>query len=83
MKAGSAQKFSNALLSGAAGFASFIFSLCAFLYITNFNDQIVASVVAGAFCLLICYIASERPNSESARALTALGIACWPLKAAT
>ncbi|GAA4758638.1 hypothetical protein GCM10023264_28820 [Sphingomonas daechungensis] len=73
MKAGSAQKFSNALLSGAAGFASFIFSLCAFLYITNFNDQIVASVVAGAFCLLICYIASERPNSESARALTALG----------
>lgn len=73
MKEGTAQKFSNALLSGAAGFASFVFSLFAFFYITNFNDQIVASIIAGAFCLLICYIASERPNSESARALAALG----------
>ena len=73
MKAGTAQKVSNALLSGAAGFASFIFSLCAFLYLTNLNDQIIASIVAGAFCLLISYIASERPNSESARALAALG----------
>ena len=73
MKAGTAQKISNALLSGAAGFASFIFSLCAFLYLTNFNDQIFASIVAGAFCLLVSYIASERPNSESARALAALG----------
>jgi diguanylate cyclase (GGDEF)-like protein len=73
MKAGTAQKFSNALLSGAAGFASFIFSLFAFLYITNLNDQVLASIIAGAFCLLICYIASERPNSESARALAALG----------
>ncbi|QNP46957.1 EAL domain-containing protein [Sphingomonas sediminicola] len=58
---------------GRGGVASFVFSLCAFLYITNLNDQIIASIVAGAFCLLICYIASERPNSESARALTALG----------
>ena len=73
MKAGTAQKFSNAVLSGAAGFASFVFSLCAFLYITNFDDQIVASIIAGAFCLLVSYIASERPNSESARALSALG----------
>ena len=73
MKDGTAQKISNALLSGAAGFASFLFSLTAFLYITEFDEQIVASIVAGAFCLLISYIASERPNSESARALTALG----------
>ena len=73
MKEGTAQKISNALLSGAAGFASFIFSLAAFLYITEFNEQILASIVAGAFCLLISYIASERPNSESARALAALG----------
>jgi diguanylate cyclase (GGDEF)-like protein len=72
MKAGPAQKFSNALLSGAAGVASFIFSLTAFLYLTNFNQQILASLVAGAFCLLVSYIASERPNSESARALSAL-----------
>ena len=73
MKDGTAQKISNAILSGAAGFASFLFSLTAFLYLTEFNEKIVASVVAGAFCLLISYIASERPNSESARALTALG----------
>ncbi len=56
-----------------AGFASFLFSLTAFLYITSFDQQIVASMVAGAFCLLVSYIASERPNSESARALAALG----------
>jgi diguanylate cyclase len=67
-----AQKLSNAVLSGAAGFASFVFSLAAFLTITTWNQQIVASVLAGAFCLLICYVASERPNSESARAMSAL-----------
>ena len=72
MKSETAQKISNALLSSAAGIASFIFSLTAFLYIREFNEQIVASIVAGAFCLLISYVASERPNSESARALSAL-----------
>jgi len=40
---GTAQKISNALLSGAAGIASFLFSLSAFLYITELNDQIIAS----------------------------------------
>ena len=73
MKDGTAQKISNAALSGTAGFASFIFSLCAFLTITEFDQQIVASIVAGAFCLLISYVASERPNSESSRGLAALG----------
>ena len=73
MKEGTAQKISNALLSGAAGFASFIFSLAALLYITEFDEKILAAIVAGAFCLLISYIASERPNSENARALAALG----------
>ncbi len=72
MKDGKAQKISNAILSGAAGFASFIFSLTAFLYITELNEQIVASLAAGTFCLLISYIAAERPNSESARAMSAL-----------
>ena len=38
----------------------------------NSTQKILASLVAGAFCLLISYIASERPNSESARALAAL-----------
>ena len=61
------------VLSGAAGIASFIFSMTAFLYITSFNEKVIASIVAGAFCLLVSYIASERPNREDARALTALG----------
>jgi diguanylate cyclase (GGDEF)-like protein len=73
MKPGTAQKISNAILSCAAGLASFIFSLAALLYITEFDEKIIAAIVAGAFCLLVSYIASERPNSESARALNALG----------
>ena len=72
MKAGTAQKLSNAILSCAAGFASFVFSLGALLYITELDTKILASLVAGTFCLLISYVASERPNSESARALNAL-----------
>ena len=70
---GMAQKVSNALLSGAAGLASFVFSLCALVFVTELDQQIAASVVAGIFCLLICYLAAERPNSENSRALTALG----------
>jgi diguanylate cyclase (GGDEF)-like protein len=73
MQAGTAQKVSNAILSCAAGVASFIFSLSALLYITELDGKIVAALVAGTFCLLISYIASERPNSDSARALSALG----------
>jgi len=72
MTAGTAQKFSNAVLSCSAGVASFVFSLTALLFLTEFDQKIVAALVAGAFCLLVSYIASERPNSESARALTAL-----------
>jgi diguanylate cyclase (GGDEF)-like protein len=72
MTAGTAQKISNAVLSCAAGAASFVFSLAALLLLTEFDQKIVAALVAGAFCLLISYIASERPNSESARALSAL-----------
>src|SRR5436853_770546 len=72
MTAGTAQKISNAILSCAAGIASFLFSLTALLYLTEFDEKIVAAFVAGSFCLLISYVASERPNSQSARALTAL-----------
>jgi diguanylate cyclase (GGDEF)-like protein len=72
MQAGTAQKISNAILSSVAGFASFIFSLVALLFLTRFDEKIVASLVAGVFCLMISNIASERPNSESARALGAL-----------
>ena len=73
MKAGRAEKISNAILSCAAGLASFLFSLTALLYLTEFDQKILAALIAGAFCLLVSYVASERPNSESARALAALG----------
>src|SRR6476646_9728086 len=72
MTAGTAQKISNAILSCVAGFASFLFSLAALLYLTEFDQKILAALVAGAFCLLVSYIAAERPHSESARALAAL-----------
>ena len=72
MTAGTAQKISNAILSCVAGVASFLFSLGALLYLTEFDQKILAAIAAGAFCLLVSYIAAERPNSESARALSAL-----------
>src|SRR6476620_11724647 len=72
MTAGTTQKISNAILSCAAGLASFLFSLAALLYLTEFDEKIVAAFVAGAFCLLVSYVAAERPNSESARALASL-----------
>ena len=72
MTAGTAQKISNAVLSGAAGIASFIFSLTALVYLTEFDEKILAAIIAGAFCLLVSYVAAERPNSESSRALAAL-----------
>ena len=46
MREGTAQKVSNALLSGAAGFASFIFSLAAMLYLTEFDAKVLAAVRA-------------------------------------
>ena len=72
MTAGTAQKVSNAILSCTAGLASFLFSLTALIYLTEFDQKIVAALAAGTFCLLISYVAAERPNSESARALSAL-----------
>src|SRR3954454_5085711 len=72
MTAATAQKISNAILSCAAGVASFLFSLTALVFLTEFDQKIFAALVAGAFCLLVSYIAAERPNSESARALSAL-----------
>ena len=72
MSAGKAQKISNAVLSCTAGLASFLFSLGGLLYLTALDQKILASLVAGAFCLLVSYVAAERPNSENARALAAL-----------
>ena len=72
MTAGTAQKISNAILSCGAGIASFLFSLGALLFLTEFDQKMLAALIAGAFCLLVSYIAAERPNSENARALAAL-----------
>src|SRR5437870_3953772 len=72
MTAGKAQKISNAILSCVAGAASFLFSLVALLYLTALDQKIIAALAAGVFCLLVSYIAAERPNSENARALAAL-----------
>jgi diguanylate cyclase (GGDEF)-like protein len=72
MTAGTAQKISNAILSCGAGSASFLFSLGALLYLTELDQKVVAALAAGGFCLLVSYIAAERPNSENARALSAL-----------
>ena len=72
MTSGSAQKIRNLALSCAAGLASFVFSLVALLYVTEFDAKILASMVAGTFCLLVSYVASGRPNGDNARALSAL-----------
>jgi diguanylate cyclase (GGDEF)-like protein len=72
MTPGTAQKISNAVLSCAAGIASFLFSLTALLYLTEFDQKIAAALAAGMFCLLVSYVAAERPNSENARALASL-----------
>ena len=49
MKAGTAQKLSNAILSCAAGFASFLFSLSALISLTEFDQKLLAALVAGGF----------------------------------
>ena len=66
------EKISNFLVSLAAGFASFVFTLVAVLVVTDFNEKIAASLVMGLFALLIVWVASEQPNSSQARAVSAL-----------
>jgi len=60
------------VLSACAGIASFLFTLFAFLMLSEFDEQVVASVFIGLFALLIVWIASEKPNSQHARAISAL-----------
>lgn len=59
-------------LSVAAGIASFVFTLAAFLMIQGLDEQIVASLSIGLFALLIVWLASEKPNSGHSRAVAAL-----------
>jgi len=65
-------RFGNIVMSLCAGAAAFVFTLIAFLLLRDVNQQIVASLAIGLFALLIVWVASERPNSAHARALTAL-----------
>jgi diguanylate cyclase (GGDEF)-like protein len=65
-------KIANLVMSACAGIAAFIFTLIAFLLLRDIDQQIVASLTIGMFALLIVWVASEKPNSGHARAVTAL-----------
>lgn len=65
-------RIGNILLPALAGVASFLFSLGALLFLTAANYKIGASVGLGVFALLVCWVAAERPNSQSARGNAAL-----------
>ena len=65
-------KISNRVLSVAAGLSAFALTLLGFLLLGSLNQQVAASVVFGLFALTIVYLAAERPNSEHARAVSAL-----------
>lgn len=72
MKDDAVQRIGNLLLPIAAGIASFVMSMAALLLLTDFNSKMQAAIVLGVFCLLISWIATERPNSETARVGAAL-----------
>ena len=67
-----AERLGNILLSVCAGAAAFVFTLIAFMLLRELNEQIVASITMGLFALLIVWVASEKPNSGHARAVSAL-----------
>jgi diguanylate cyclase (GGDEF)-like protein len=66
------ERLGNFVMSLCAGVAAFVFTLIAFLMLRDLDQQIVASVTIGTFALLIVWIASEKPNSGHARAVSAL-----------
>jgi GGDEF domain-containing protein len=66
------ERLGNIVMSLCAGAAAFVFTLIAFLLLRDLNQQIVASLTMGMFALLIVWVASEKPNSGHARAVTAL-----------
>ena len=69
---GRLERLSNLLMSACAGLASFLFTLVALLMLQGFGERVAAAVVMGLFALLIVWVASEKPNSRHARALSAL-----------
>lgn len=66
------QRISNGFLSACAGFASFVFTLMALLFLRQLDEKVLASLAMGLFALLIVWIACERPNSGQGRAIAAL-----------
>lgn len=67
-----ADRVVSGLLPLVAGTASFLFSLAALLLLTEAGQKMFASVALGLFALLVCWVAAERPNSQTARANRAL-----------
>jgi len=65
-------KISNGVFSVAAGAASFIFTLLAFMMVREIDQQVVASLTIGMFALLVVWVATEKPNSRQAKAVAAL-----------
>ena len=65
-------RLGNVLTSVCAGFASFFFTLVAFLMLRDIGEQVMASVTIGLFALSIVWLAYEKPNSSQARAISAL-----------
>jgi len=65
-------RISNGVLSTCAGASSFVFTFLAFMLLTRLDQQLVASMFIGLFALMIVWIASEKPNSRQARAVSAL-----------
>ena len=65
-------RVSNGAFSLCAGLASFVFTLLAFLLVRNIDEQIVASLSIGLFALMVVWVATEKPNSRQARAVSAL-----------
>lgn len=63
---------SNGAFSVCAGGASFVLTLLAFILVRDIDEQIVASLSIGMFALLVVWVASEKPNSRQARAVSAL-----------
>ena len=65
-------KISSLVLSACAGAAAFAFTLLACILLSEFDQQLVASLLIGLFALLVVWVASEKPNSRQARAISAL-----------
>ena len=65
-------RISSGVLSVCAGVASFLFTLAACLLLTRIDQQLAASMAIGLLALLVVWVASEKPNSRQARAVSAL-----------